>query len=70
MELTVAENTLIEALRRLPHSTAEEVTALVRRLADLPNESHVDWSDSWSDEDLRDFTSASVGRLDSQDEGH
>ena len=68
MDLTVAESDLIEALRRLPDGTAQQIAALVSRLAEAPEGSSVDWSDSWSDEDLSEFSAASAQRLASEDE--
>lgn len=67
MQLTADESQLIEALRRLPSPTAEELSALVHRLAELPDGTRVDWSDSWSDEDLDEYTKEAARRLDSED---
>ena len=53
---------LVEAFRQLPQSTAGEVGALVRRLATLRG-TKIDWADSWSDEDLRQYTERSLERL-------
>jgi hypothetical protein len=62
--LTERETSLLEAFRRLPSDTAAELTALAERLAALRPNTKVDWSDSWSDEDLKEFTTASLRRLD------
>ena len=67
MQLTEQETTLLEAFRRLPPETAGEFDALVRRLAALPPGSRIDWSDSWSEDDLREFTAHSLKRLESDE---
>ena len=67
MQLDVQETTLIEAFRRLPKSAADELAALVRRLSCLPPNTRIDWSDSWSDEDLRDFTRHSLQRFEPEE---
>jgi hypothetical protein len=36
---------------------------LIERLAALAPECKIEWSDSWSDEDLQEFRAASVRRL-------
>jgi hypothetical protein len=68
MELSSQETTLLDAFRRLPADAADELSALVQRLAALPPGTPIDWSDSWSDEDLREFTTHSLKRLDSEEE--
>ena len=66
MQLNPREALLVQAFRRLAPDTAAELSALAERLATLtPNK--IDWSDSWSDEDLRDFRSASLQRLAAED---
>jgi len=60
MQLSASEEVLVDAFRRLPPATAEELAALVRRLAALAPNTAIDWSDSWSDADLQEFTAASV----------
>ena len=64
MQLDPSEEALIEAYRRLPAAAAEELSALARRLAALGPETRIDWSDYWSDDDLQEYTSASLRRLD------
>ena len=61
--LNSQEATLLTAFRRLPPDAAGELSRLVERLAALAPERKIDWSDSWSDEDLREFRAASVRRL-------
>ena len=69
MLLSSQETTLLDAFRGLPVDTAQEISELVRRLAELPENMCVDWSDSWSDEDLRGFTARSLKRAE-VDESH
>jgi hypothetical protein len=69
MQLNPKEEVLLTAYRRLPPAAAAEISALTQRLAALGPEASIDWSDSWSDEDLQDFTAASVQRLDSDEQG-
>ncbi|MEK7404515.1 MAG: hypothetical protein AAB225_05360 [Acidobacteriota bacterium] len=64
MELTQQEAVLLEAVRRLPVDTVDEVIALTQRLASLALETQIDWSDSWSEADLRDYRARSLERLD------
>ena len=61
--LNSQEESLLTAFRRLPPEAAGELSRLIERLADLAPSRKIDWSDSWSDEDLRDFRAASVRRL-------
>ena len=61
--LNSQEATLLTAFRRLPPDAAGELSRLVERLAALAPERKIDWSDSWFDEDLREFRAASVRRL-------
>ncbi len=65
MEILVnsQEASLLTAFRRLPPEAAGESSRLIERLADLASERKIDWSDSWSDDDLREFRAASVRRL-------
>ena len=44
------------------------LNALAQRLAALPKGTRIDWSDSWSDEDIEKFTAGAVKRLDTEDE--
>jgi hypothetical protein len=64
MDLSAREEVLIQAFRRLPSETAEELSALTERLAALGNGKNIDWSDSWSDADIREFAAASLWRVD------
>ena len=49
-----------------------EIRRLIERLAALAPERKIDWSDSWSDDDLQEFRAASVRCLEeseSEDKG-
>ena len=45
-----------------------ELSSLAQRLAALAPGTTIDWSDSWSDADLREFTAASLRRLEAEEE--
>jgi hypothetical protein len=62
MVLTQQEEALVGAVRRLPPTTAGELTALAERLAKLAETTELDWADAWSEEDLRDYSAASALR--------
>jgi hypothetical protein len=68
MQLSEQETTLLDAFRRLPPDAANELAALVQRLAALSPKSRIDWSDSWSEEDLRDFTAHALKRFEAEEE--
>jgi len=63
MPLTRQEELLIGAVRRLPAGAAGELTALAERLAALAGRTGIDWSDAWSEEDLREYSAASAVRV-------
>ena len=44
-----------------------DLSKLAERLANLAPSGRIDWSDSWSDEDLNDFRAASLRRLDAEE---
>lgn len=67
MELSARETTLLDAFRRLPAEAGDEIAALVQRMAERQPGVKIDWSDEWSEDDMRDFTSASVDRMDDAD---
>ena len=66
MEISVTsqEATLLTAFRRLTPDAAGELTRLIEGLSAVAPERKIDWSDSWSDEDLKEFRAASLRRLD------
>jgi hypothetical protein len=49
-----------------PLATADRLELARMILNDIPAESFVDYGDSWSDEDLRDFSQASWQRLEKE----
>jgi hypothetical protein len=67
MQLNEREASLVDAFRRLPPDAATELSALAERLAELAPNRRIDWSDSWSDEDLNEFRAASLRRLDAEE---
>ena len=67
MQLDPREASLVEVFRRLPPDTVAELSALAERLAALSPHRKINWSDSWSDEDLRDFRTDSLRRLDAEE---
>ena len=67
MQLDPREASLVEVFRRLPPETAAELSALAERLATLSSHGNIDWSDSWTDEDLQDFRAASLARLEAEE---
>ncbi len=68
MSLSEQETNLLEAFRRLPPAAANELSALLQRLAALPPDAKIDWSDSWADEDLREFSEHSLRRFVAEEE--
>ena len=67
MQLNQREASLVEAFRRLPPDAATELASLAERLAELAPNCGIDWSDSWSEEDLKQFRAASLRRLDAEE---
>jgi len=61
MQVSLQEESLLRAYRQLSPAAAEQVSALITRLATMNQ--NVDWSDEWSDSDLQEFTSSSLRRL-------
>ena len=57
------ETSLLAAFCRLPLETASELSGLSERLAATAPDRKIDWSDSWSDEDLEAFRAASLRGL-------
>ena len=53
----------------LPPDEARKVLVWAQELADLGQGRRVDWSDSWSDDDLRDATVASLERFERYERG-
>ena len=67
MVLSANEESLIKVVRMLPPGEAGKVLIWAQQLADLAGGRRVDWSDSWSDDDLRDATIASLERFEKQE---
>ncbi|MGA3076625.1 MAG: hypothetical protein ABSG56_23425 [Bryobacteraceae bacterium] len=68
MQISLREEILLEAFRRLPPDAANELSALAQRLATLTPGTRIDWSDSWSDADLREYTAASLRRFEDEEQ--
>ena len=58
---------MVEALRALPPGAADQVIAWTTRLRDLAGGRSVDWSDTWTDEDLADARRASLSSFDERE---
>ncbi len=69
MVLTAQEESLIGVVRALPPDEAGKVLNWARQLADLAGGRAVQWSDSWTDEDLADATSAALRRFEDEEQG-
>jgi hypothetical protein len=67
MQLDPREASLVEVFRRLPPDTAAELSALAERLATISPHHRIDWSDSWTDQDLQEFRAASLRRLEAEE---
>ena len=63
MVLSVQEESLISVIRTLPPDEAGKVLHWARQLSDLAEGRAIEWSDSWSAEDLADATRASLERF-------
>ena len=61
--LTEEEERLVETIRVLPPGTTDQILLWASQLADLAAGRPIEWSDAWTDEDLRDATAASVRSL-------
>ncbi len=67
MVLSASEESLIKVVRMLAPDEARKVLVWAQQLADLGGGRRVDWSDSWSDDDLREATRASLERFEQQE---
>jgi hypothetical protein len=67
MQISAGEEVLLDAFRRLAPDAAAELSALAQRLAALAPGTAIDWSDSWPDADLQEFTAASVARFEAEE---
>jgi hypothetical protein len=69
--ITLSENEerLVEALRTLPPAATDTVITWATQLGDLAKGRPVDWSDTWTDEDVADLQRASLANFDAQESG-
>lgn len=67
MALSAQEESLIGVVRALPPGEAGKVLNWARQLADLAGGRTIEWSDSWTDEDLAEATAAAVQRFEDQE---
>jgi len=67
--LTEKEERLVQALRALPPEAADKVITWATQLSDLAQGRRVEWSDTWTDEDLDDARIASCGNFDERETG-
>lgn len=67
MVLSSQEESLISVVRALPPEEAGKVLNWARQLADLAGGRTIEWSDSWTDEDLADATAAAVRRFEDEE---
>jgi hypothetical protein len=68
MVLTPEEESLIGVVRALPPEEAGKILNWASQLADLADGRTVEWSDSWTDEDLAEATAAAVTRFEHQEQ--
>jgi hypothetical protein len=68
MLLSSKEESLISLVRALPRDEASKVFDWVFQLADLADGRPLQWSDSWSDEDLRNATAAAIRNFDNENQ--
>jgi hypothetical protein len=67
MVLSAQEESLISVVRTLPPEEAGKVLDWARQLAGLAGDRIIEWSDSWSDEDLAEASAAAVRRFEDQE---
>ena len=67
MVLNQQEESLISVVRALPPEEAGKILNWARQLADLAGGRIVEWSDSWTDQDLAEATSAAVQHFEDQE---
>ena len=66
--LSPKEESLISVVRALPPDEAGKVLDWACQLADLADGRTVQWSDSWTEEDLADATAAAVRRFEDREQ--
>jgi hypothetical protein len=67
MVLTAKEESLVRSLRTLPREAANHVIDWTTQLAELAQGRPIEWSNSWTDEDLRDAQAASLRNFDERE---
>jgi hypothetical protein len=67
MVLSVEEESLISVVRALPPKEATKLLNWAVQLADLARGRAIEWSDSWTDEDVAEATAASIRRFEEQE---
>ena len=65
--LNAHEESLISVVRALPPQEAGKVLNWARQLADLQGRRTIEWSDSWTDEDLAEATAAALRRFEDEE---
>ena len=65
--LTVDEESLIKVVRALPPEEARKVLTWASQLTDLAGGREIEWSDSWTDEDMAEATASSLMRFEEQE---
>lgn len=68
MVLTPQEESLIGVVRALPPDEAGKVLDWACQLADLAAGRPVQWSDSWTDEDMAEASAAAMRRFEEQED--
>jgi hypothetical protein len=61
--LTEKDARLVQALRTLPPDAADKVVTWATQLSDPAKGGAVDWSDTWTDEDLQDVRTYSLANF-------
>ena len=67
MVLSAREESLISVVRSLPPDEAGKVLGWACQLADLASGPVLQWSDSWTEEDLADATAAVLRNFETQE---
>ena len=67
MILSASEESLINVVRALPPAEAHKALEWAKQLADVGGDRPIQWSDSWSDEDLADARAASLRHFEEQE---
>lgn len=65
--LTENEERLVVAMRALPPDAADQVITWATQLRDLASGSNVNWSATWTEEDLAEVQRASLSRFEERE---